>query len=318
MTPVQKYRQLCETEESIPLFSRDWWLDTVCGISKWDVILIENKGRIVAAMPIFKPLPNVVSMPSYTQTMGPWFASESSDTKYRTLLGNRQGLCADLLDSLQDYSSFLQQFPYTFTDWLPFYWKGFKQTTRYTYILQDITNTDQLWENMSANIRRNINKAKEKNGIVIRKGIPSDDFLNVFKATFQRQNKPAPKDIEILKRIIKVCRKRNQGDIWGGYDETGRLHAAVFIVWQESSAYYIAGGGDPALRDSGAHSLVMWEAIQFVSQYTNTFDFEGSMIPGVERFFREFGGRQMPFFTIKRGRLSLFNRLMIKLRDGLK
>lgn len=318
MTPIEKYRQLCETEESIPVFSQDWWLDTVCGASKWDVVLVENDKRILAAMPCYKPLPNVISMPPYTQTMGPWFTPEADDMKYTTLLGRRQGLCTELIDRLLHYTSFLQQFPYTFTDWLPFYWAGFQQTTRYTYVLQDITNKEVLWENMSSNIRRNITKAKEKNGIIIRQGIPVDDFLHVFKATFQRQNKPIPKDIAVLERIIAVCRKRNQGDIWGGYDEAGRLHAAVFIVWQKNSAYYIAGGGNPDLRDSGAHSLAMWEAIQFVSQHTGTFDFEGSMIPGVERFFREFGAKQMPFFTITRGKLSLFNRIRIKLSGSLK
>lgn len=318
MTPKEKYRQLCETEESIPLFSRDWWLDIVCGSSKWDVVLIEENDKIRAAMPCYKPLPNVISMPPYTQTMGPWFAPEADDMKYTTRLSQRQQLCASLIDGLGNYSSFLQLCSYSFTDWLPFYWTGFQQTTRYTYVLHNLSDKESLWEGMSSNIRRNITKAKEKKGIVIRKGIPWDDFLDVFKATFKRQGKAVPKDIHILKQLVEAAIKRGLGDIWGGYDNEGRLHAAVFVVWQKSSAYYIAGGGDPTLRDSGAHSLAMWEAIQYVAEHTQTFDFEGSMIPGVERFFREFGAKQMPYFTITRGKLSLINRIKIKLRGYSK
>jgi len=89
----------------------------------------------------------------------------------------------------------------------------------------------------------------------------------------------------------------------------------VFIVWQDSCAYYIAGGSDPALRHSGAHSLVMWEAIQYVSQFTDHFDFEGSMVPGVERFFREFGATQTPYFTLTRGKPGLIDRIQMKLRS---
>lgn len=315
MTPVQKYRLLCEKEESIPLFSRDWWLDTVCGTSKWDAVLVEQKGVVAAALPVYKPLPDTISMPPYTQVMGPWFQPESEDTKYTTLLGKRQTLCKELIDSLQSHKSFYQQFHYSFTDWLPFYWEGYQQTTRYTYILTDIANTEQLWANMATNIRRNITKAKEKQGIVIKKGISTAEFLEVFKATFQRQGKSIPKNIDVLERLIQVCRTREQGDLWGGYDEKGRLHAAVFVAWQQSSAYYIAGGGDPSLRDSGAHSFAMWEAIQYVSEHTSTFDFEGSMIPGVERFFREFGAMQMPFFTISKGKLSLLDRVKIRLTN---
>ena len=37
------------------------------------------------------------------------------------------------------------------------------------------------------------------------------------------------------------------------------------------------------------------------------------MLPGVERFFREFGAKQYPFFTITKGNLSLWNRMRIKL-----
>ena len=116
-----------------------------------------------------------------------------------------------------------------------------------------------------------------------------------------------------MRQLIEVCRQRNQGDIWGGYDANGQLHAAVFIVWQENSAYYLAGGGNPALRQSGAHSLVMWKAMQEIAAFTDHFDFEGSMIPGVERFFREFGARQTPYFAISKGKLNLWKRFLIHL-----
>ncbi|MDD4661137.1 MAG: GNAT family N-acetyltransferase [Massilibacteroides sp.] len=313
MTAKEKYRRLSDTEESIPLFSRSWWLDAVCGASGWEVILIEENNQIVGALPLYKPLQHVVSMPPYTQTMGLWFCQKAPDTKYTTVLGKRQSTCKKIIDELKPYSSFYQLFPYTFTDWLPFYWKGYRQTTRYTYILQSIADKALLWENMTTNIRRNILKAKEKYHITVRKGIDSEAFFNVIRATYHRQRQSPPKDLAVLERLIKICRQRNQGDLWGGYDETGKLHAAAFVVWQTRSAYYIAGGGNPEHRESGAHSLVLWEAIQYVSQYTSTFDFEGSMLPGVERFFREFGGKQMPFFTIRKGNLSLLDKVRMKL-----
>ena len=57
--------------------------------------------------------------------------------------------------------------------------------------------------------------------------------------------------------------------------------------------------------------------IRHVSQYTPIFDFEGSMIPGVERFFREFGAIQTPFFTITRGNLSLLYRAWLKIKERI-
>lgn len=263
-------------------------------------------------MPLYVPRPKVVSMPAYTQTMGPWFAPEPEDSKYTTVLGRRQAACRQFAKELTGYTSFLQNFHYQITDWLPFYWEGYKQTTRYTYLLKNLAEKDTIVENMSGHTRRNIRKAQEKHKIQVRKEISSEQFLTVLTKTFQRQGKSSPPELRTLKELIDACRKRGQGDLWGGYDENDRLHAAVFIAWQESSAYYLAGGGDPAYRASGAHSLVMWEAIQDVADKSCVFDFEGSMIPGVERFFREFGAIQTPYFTISRGNLSLIDRICIK------
>jgi hypothetical protein len=37
----------------------------------------------------------------------------------------------------------------------------------------------------------------------------------------------------------------------------------------------------------------MWTMMEFASQRSAMFDFEGSRIPAVERFFRSFGARQV-------------------------
>jgi hypothetical protein len=60
-------------------------------------------------------------------------------------------------------------------------------------------------------------------------------------------------------------------------------------------------GSDPRFRTSGAMSLLTWEAIKYAGQVTRRFDFEGSMLRPVERFFRAFGGRQVQLPRLARG-----------------
>jgi hypothetical protein len=309
------YRQLCAKEDSIPVFSRDWWLDAVCG-ENWDALVLEKKGRVYAAMPLYIPCRHIVTMPQYTQTMGIWFAGEAGDTKYSSQLEHRQAICRHFIGQLRKYRNFFQNFGYEFTDWLPFYWEGYLQTTRYSYVLNGLKDVAGMSANMSQQTRRSIRKAREQSVTVCR-GVPADDFFRIQSLTFRRQKKRNTQSQATLRRLIDAARQRGQGDIFGGYDKAGNLHAAAFAAWQNSSAYYIAGGGDPALRSSGAHSLVLWEAIKHVSQYTDVFDFEGSMIPGVERFFREFGAVQTPYFAITRGKPSLVDRICIKLAAGV-
>lgn len=311
----EQYRILCQTEETIPIFSRDWWLDIVCGEKYWDVLIIEEKDKIVAALPLFIPYSKVISMPPYTQTMGPWFAFPSEPTKQNFQQAYRQNLCKLFLEKLKAYPFFFQNFHYTITDWLPFYWEHYKQTTRYTYLLENIENPDKIWSNMSGGLQRSIKTAK-KNKIEVRRGIPLKDLLIVLEKTFSRQALSL-NHIEILKNIIQICQQKKQGDIWGGYDTDGHLHAAVFVAWQKSSAYYLAGGGDPVFRKSCAHSLVLWESIQTVKDHTSKFDFEGSMLPGVEYFFRGFGGKQIPYFAISKGKMSLLYKAWLKIRGRI-
>ena len=309
------YRALCRTEVGIPLFSRDWWLDAACGADRWDALVVEERGRIVAAMPLYTPLAGAVTMPCYTQTMGPWIAPLAADTKYASALVRRQELMTQLLERIEGHRFFLQNSHHTITDWLPFYWAGYTQTTRYTYLLHTISDTDALQERMSQNIRRNLVKARDRHGITVRTGLSIDALLAVQEQTFERQGITNKQDSHVLRRLVEAARSRGQGEIFGGYDAEGRLHAAVFVVWQPSGASYIAGGSHPEWRRSGAHALTLWEAILHAAQFTDTFDLEGSMLRGVERFFREFGGVQTPYFCIRRGRLSLLDRARMKLMN---
>ena len=45
-------------------------------------------------------------------------------------------------------------------------------------------------------------------------------------------------------------------------------------------------------------SLAMWRSIQFSASVSEIFDFEGSMIKPIQRFFRGFGALQTPYFSI--------------------
>ena len=310
----EEYRTLCKTEETIPIFSRDWWLDVVCGTDSWEVILIKENDQIQATLPYFLLRPHIISMPFYTQTMGIWFAPHSNDSKQISIQEHRQSICNKVIEQLKPFHSFWQNFHYDFTDWLPFYWSCYSQTTRYTYLLKELKNPDHLWENMSQHTRRNIKKATERFHITVRQGIPTDDFMQVYTQTFERQRKKNTQDTKVLQHLIEVCRQRKQGELWGGYDPQGQIHAAVFVVWQKQSAWYLAGGGNTEFRQSGAHSLVLWEAIQHVADYSDIFDLEGSMLPGVERFFREFGGIQTPYFSIHKGKPNLLDRIIVKLK----
>ncbi|WYL96978.1 MAG: GNAT family N-acetyltransferase [Gloeotrichia echinulata IR180] len=296
------------------IFQSRWWLDAVAP-KTWNAVEICQDGRIVARLPYIVNLKmglRYLTMPPLTQTLGPWLAP--SKAKYAKQLAQQKDLMTSLIEQIPPYDYFCQNFHFSITNWLPFYWHGFQQTTRYTYIIEDLNGSDNIWANFQENIRREIRKAQKK--VKVYNDSDIEKFLALNHLTFKRQNKNLPYSRELVKRLDAACAEHQARRIFFAEDAQGRIHAAIYIVWDENSAYYLMGGSDPELRNSGATSLLMWEAIQFASTVTKKFDFEGSMIEPIERFFRGFGARQIPYFQVSR--MSRRMKLLMGGRDILR
>lgn len=300
MTNKEKYRLLCKNEPSIPIFSKDWWLDSVAG-DAWDVVLVEKGDQILASMPYTMRQRyglNVISQPALTQTLGPWL--RPSTAKYARRLSQEKDLLQKLFEQLPKFAHYQQNWHCTRTNWLPLYWLGYEQTTRYTYRLEDLSSEEQIWGELQENIRREIRKASNKEGVKVRTDLDIEAFLTLNEKVFARQNMALPYTRDFVRRLDKAAAQNQARKIFIAEDEQGRHHAGVYLIWDDNTAYYLMGGGDPDLRNSGATSLCMWEAIQFAATVTKSFDFEGSMLEPVERFFRAFGAVQTPYFSISK------------------
>lgn len=296
-----RYRQHCQQAVDIPLFSRDWWLDATCGVDQWQVALVESDGDVVASMPYWPRRRRgfiLLMQPALTQSLGPWF--RSSAAKYAKQLGDQKTYMGQLIDQLPSFDLYLQNWHYSISNWLPFYWRGFKQTTRYTYVIDDLSNPELIWAGFKENIRTDIRKAENRFNLKVRDDLGLDYFIKLNRQTFARQNMQVPYSDELLRCLDRACAERNCRKIWIAEDSQGRAHAGIYVVWDENSAYYLMGGGDPALRSSGATSLCLWHAIRHAACVTKRFDFEGSMLEPVERLFRGFGARQVPYLSISK------------------
>lgn len=301
MSERAAYRELCSTEVSLPLFLQAWWLDATCGEDGWDVVVARKGTDIHAALPFRRRKVRgfrILSQPKLTQFLGPWI--RETGAKKANDYSRQKELMTALIDALPDHDHYQQNWSPRIGNWLPFHWKGFSQTTSYTYVLNDLSDETQLWAGLRENIRREIRRAENRAGITVVDAAPLDDFLKLNALTFARQQKAPPYSEDYVRRLDAACTAHGCRRVFMAQDAEGRMHAGAYIVWDSNSAYYLIGGGDPELRNSGATSLCMWHAIRFASGVTQKFDFEGSMIEPVERFFRAFGAEQTPFFRVTR------------------
>jgi len=307
MENLETYKKFCLRHPDIPFYLRYPWLEAASNGNKWGICLLEKAGEVFAFMPWFmrkKWSLTLSYQPFLIPYLGPFIIYPDAQ-KTSTRLSWEKEMMDQLISQLPKTGYFNQAFRPEILNWLPFYWKGFHQSTRYTYHLDLNGSRKTLWNGLKANIRRQINKAN-KNLI-----ISSSNDLNLLLELKHLQAKQQGKKFHIAddyaKNLFKISKENEEASLWYAKDDQNRIHAGIWIVTDSNSAVYLMGGSHPDFKQSGAMSLLMWTAIQSAKEKkVMKFDFEGSMIKPVEHFFRSFGAEQMPYFEISKVSNPLF------------
>jgi hypothetical protein len=299
-----------ESAGSYCLFQEPWWLAAVAP-GQWACAEVERGGQVVARLPYVvhrRHWHQVLTKPPLTPVLGPWLAASTAKGPQRLRL--EKDYIEELVGQLPRCGHYTMACHPSVRNVLPFFWAGFELRVRYTYVLPDLSDPDRLWDGMMTNIRGDVRKARKS--VVIRDDLDLHEFLTVYAKTFQRQGRQVPISLAVLERVDEVLQQRPARRMLFAVDARDRVHAAMYLVWDSRCAYYLLGGGDPELRSSGATSLLVWTAIQFASSVTRSFDFEGSMLEPVERFFRAFGAEQTPYYELRKtpSRLLRLGQLM--------
>ena len=158
----------------------------------------------------------------------------------------------------------------------------------------------------SKNNQRNIEKASKLN-LRVEFDIDSSEFLN-FYFEVEKQFISVKKNIleklidkGVSEKVIKIC---------GVYSSTNELIAAVCLLISSNRITYLLPVSNAEGKTSSAMFLFIDQFIRKNSGNDLIFDFEGSRIEGIARFYRGFGARNHPYYILKRFRPSfLINKL---------
>ena len=311
MTTQESYREFCRLAPDLPIFMRAWYLDARAEGGTWDAALVREAGRVVAALPYFYKQRGpfrVATMPLFVKWLGPYLLPEC-----RGRLAREHEVLRELIAALPEFASFKQNFSPACTNWLPFYWSQFRQTTYYTYRLPNLQNLSAVEAGLSKNIRRDIRQARQRLRVVHDRG--PEEFFRVNKLSFDRQRLPVPYSWAEFRRHDAALARHGARQYFFAVDAQERVHSVAYLIWDQQVAYYHLAGDDPALRASGAGILLVWAAIEYASQVLglDTFDFEGSMLPSVERVRTRFGAVQTPYFFVWK-----YNSRLYELLEKLK
>ena len=288
-------------EDRLPIFHQDWWLDSVAP-GQWGKVSVEIGGVERAMMPFVAKLHRLGEFDCIQPPLTPWLGPVISNLpgKLASRLGKEIDLVEELLDKLPEFARFDVMCSPDLVNCMPFILRGFRCSVYYTYRIGLGMGLEEVWNGFLQKIRTDIRKAAKS--LRIETGFGANDVFECYEKSMKRQGMGTGSiDRSLVDRIESACQRREAYRTYVAVDECNRKHAGAVIVYDSETAYYLLGGGDPDLRSSGAHSLVLWQAIQDAFERVKVFDFEGSVVPSIERFFRGFGGRLTSYYRVQSG-----------------
>lgn len=281
------------------IFQEPWWLDAAAP-GAWDAVEVERGGQSQAYFPYVVTEKNgirTLGQPALTQTLGPWV--KDTGAGYTRALSREMSLYRELIEGLPDHDVFHQNFAPQVTNWLPFYWEGFTQTTRYTYTFDLTQSLDQLRANMDKRYRRQLSAAQKE--LVGEVSEDLETLLRLNDMTFARQGLDTPYSHDFVYRLDQAVQKHAKRWIVlaRGRDD-GVPHAGIYMVSDGNQVYSLFSGVDPQLREHNGGIVARWKAFEAARGNGMTLDLQGSMIESIERRNRNLGAYQIPMMSLYR------------------
>lgn len=278
------------------IFSRWWWLQAVCP-NAWVIHTLHRGDALVAGIALYTAPDGTIQQPPLTQVLGPLLTPSRSTSTEKLLSWEMEQLTA-LAEAIPAAPRVTLHWHPRLTNWLPFHWAGWSQTTRYTYAFDDLSDLKAVFGGFAHAKRKNLKKAAKL--VEVHADMDPAAFRAHQERTLGADGQSVHYSAALFERLHAAAVSRGQGRTWYAVDATGAIHAAIFVVWDANSAYYLISSIDAEHRNSGAATLLVQTAIEHVAPLTRRFDFEGSMIAGVEHSFRKFGATQTPYFRVWR------------------
>jgi CheY-like chemotaxis protein len=291
----------------ILLFHEPWWLSAATN-GRYEESVVKHGNDVVGRLPYVTTRRGpfqIVRMPPFTHMLGP--VVNAGTGKPQTRLTRRLSITRELIDQLPPHSHFRQCLDpsldngLAIADGLAFQDRGFTVTPQYTFQVDCRKSSEELWKAMHFKTRQHIRRAEEK--YVVR-GVDDPEYLIKFYLKniqamgmvnqFQHKNFPA---------LFSECHSRGCGEILAAFSSDGSPVAMTYLVWSDSTMYYLLSTRARDKGDNGSVNLLLWSAMKQAGQLGLTFDLDGVSTSGTARFLSGFGGEIKTRLVIQRSRM---------------
>lgn len=306
MNNKAKYLSLPDLQKQLPVFFQPWWLDIVS--KQWDIALAADGGVMSGVWPfsIDKKIGlKLLRNPLLTPYLGPFlFYPEHLTGDQKASFG--QVTFQQLWEQIPRWDSFDLEVNLSYTNEECFTQKGFDVSHHITYEIELQQPEEKLFSAFHANHRNLIKQATQHNKVIEGK-VSLPKLLALHKETFSRKKKAYPFHAGMIDQLVSESLRRDAGNLFATTDEEGNITACIFTVWDSDKMYLLLSTVDIEQAHPGAVRLLIWHAIKSArDKGLKIFDFEGSMDPGIEAFFKRFGGTRKTYLCVSKNKSLLW------------
>ncbi len=288
---------------ALPLYLQPTWLDAVCGEEAWHAIVTQDSsGRVTGLLPWQKSrrlgLP-VIQPPRLTQySCVHLHYPEQQPFKLHSKYAFTKRVIAEIT----------AQLPRTvMTKWtlhpnqntnLYWHWHGYRESVLYTYRLapQAIQSIRQNYKNT---VRTDLQKAAQQ--VAVRECYDPQVLYQLVLLVFRRKGMHTPYSRDLITRVYERLRQMQACTILVAYDlATNEPHSGLLFATDATEMHCILTGQDEQYKSSCSLFLLYDHMIELAAQTNKTLDFNGSMQPGIEHFFRSFGAVSTPYSVLRK------------------
>ncbi len=254
-----------------------------------------------------------IKLPPYTPHCGLFFLS---DSKNNSSVNNfSKEVMNEVCTYFSDQKSALTvlAFPSNIIDFQPFIWSKYKVIPNYTYRINLDKSLEYIKSNFDSKNRNVINKAIKEEVTVTENSLPKENLFQFFVDSLNTTDANIYKE-ELKNVFLKFSDTTNSFSMVAHKNK--ELLGTVFCVFDKNTCYYLLGGVNKKSGVQGVNNILVQKCIEKAKELgCKTFDFEGSMLKGVEKFFRSFGPELVPYFTVNKASLPLEILLKFKKRE---
>lgn len=283
----------------------------------WEALIVKEKEQWVAVLPF---LPNNKFgfrrslQPRFSQYWGVCFLPDAK-TSYEAL-SSKKAILDQLIPEVSSIQHIIWHFSPAFDYPLPFFWNKFRLENRYTYQIALSASKEEIQASMASTIRRYIRKGAS---LRVKESSDPDILIQLFRSQQQNGHEiigSNDKDWATVSELIRYLTSSGNGRMYVVETSDGTVAAAGLFARFGNTGTYLFGTYAPTLDNRSAMPMMMWHAIcAEQAAGMEVFDFEGSMIPGVERFFRRMGGHPVSYLKVERNELPYLLRWINELRS---